>query len=63
MAKRTQTKKQKKQRPTLVTTALSAAVRTRIENYRASVHSDFGLPSFRATVEALIVSALDSRGA
>lgn len=56
------TRKQKKP-PNLVTTALSATVRDRIERYRASVHSDFGLPSFRATVEALVVSALDARGA
>ena len=47
----------------MVTTKLSADTHARVVAYQESHTSEFGTPSLRATVEALVIAGLAANGA
>ena len=47
----------------MTTTALSHNLHARVDAWRKTVASDFGPPSLRAAVEALVVAGLEAKGA
>ena len=53
----------KKQERKVTTTALSHNLHARVDAWRKTVASDFGPPSLRAAVEALVVAGLEAKGA